>query len=186
MGIRVIGGRCRGRRLEVADLPSLRPTTDRMRETIFNILAHRVDFDGLRVLDLYAGSGGLGIEALSRGASCVDFVETNRRAAAVIEQNLASLGLDESGRVHCRRVEQVVDSLGRYDVVLADPPYSLARLEQPLEGIARNIVEDGLLLLEHVAGSPAPKLAGLDVVNERTIAGSSITLYGAESDQEDV
>lgn len=104
-----------------------RPTTDRVRESLFNMLAARVDFDGLDVLDLYAGSGALGLEALSRGARSAVFVETDARAAAVIEQNIAALGA-RGAQVRRAPVASVVASAAPrpVDLVLADPPYEVS------------------------------------------------------------
>lgn len=180
MGIRIIGGEHRGRRLDVVDRPGLRPTTDRVRETIYNIVSHRVDLDGAAVLDLFAGSGGLGIEALSRGAGRVDFVERDRRAAAQIDRNLAELGIAEGTEVHVGDAEQLIGRLGRYDLVLVDPPYasvttpSFARL---LDRLPDHIHEDGLLLLEHGRTTQAPMIRGLTIPETRSVASTSISLY---------
>lgn len=103
-----------------------RPTTDRVREAMFNLLSARIDFTGISVLDLYAGSGALGLEALSRGATSVLFVESDPRAAAVIEQNIAALGA--RGAVVRRGSVPVVLAAGAassVDLVLADPPYEV-------------------------------------------------------------
>ena len=103
-----------------------RPTTDRVREALFNLLAARIDFAGLHVLDLYAGSGALGLEALSRGAASALFVESDARAAAVITANIAALGV-RGARVHRGPVSSVLaaGTTRPVDLVLADPPYEL-------------------------------------------------------------
>lgn len=103
-----------------------RPTTDRVRESVFNLLAARVDFDGLHVLDLYAGSGALGLEALSRGASSVLFVESDDTAATVIAANIASLGV-RGARVRRGAVATVLagGAAQPIDLVFADPPYDV-------------------------------------------------------------
>ena len=121
---RIIGGAAGGRRIAVPPRGT-RPTTDRVRESLFNLLAAHRDFDGLRVLDLYAGSGALGLEALSRGAGSAVFVESNARAAAVITANATAVGLDG---VVLRRgsVEAVLGGAsGPVDRVFADPPYDV-------------------------------------------------------------
>jgi 16S rRNA (guanine966-N2)-methyltransferase len=109
-----------------------RPTTDRVRESLFNLLAARLDFDGADVLDLYAGSGALGLEALSRGARSAVFVESDPRAAAVIERNIDALGV-RGGRVRRATVASVVAAAPTrpVDLVLADPPY-----EVPTDAVA--------------------------------------------------
>jgi 16S rRNA (guanine966-N2)-methyltransferase len=107
-----------------------RPTTDRVRESLFNVLAARIDFTGATVLDLYAGSGALGLEALSRGAASAMFVEANDRAAAVIAKNIASLGV--AGATLRRGTVAAVIAAGAdspVDLVLADPPYNISDAE---------------------------------------------------------
>ena len=121
---RIVAGAAGGRRLVVPS--SARPTTDRVREALFNVLAARLDFDGARVLDLYAGSGALGLEALSRGAASVLFVESDRRAADVIARNITTVGMPGTS---VRRVP-VATVLATHpeapmDLVLADPPYDV-------------------------------------------------------------
>lgn len=104
-----------------------RPTTDRVRESLFNVLVARLDFDGCAVLDLYAGSGALGLEALSRGADSAVFVEADRRAAAVISENVAALGAT-GARVRCGTVASVLATRTDrpVDLVFADPPYEVS------------------------------------------------------------
>lgn len=121
---RIVAGEAGGRRLAVPS--TARPTTDRVREALFNVLAARLDFDGLRVLDLYAGSGALGLEALSRGAVSVMLVESDRRAAEVISRNIATVGLT-GATVRRGQVAQVLSAgaAAPMDLVFADPPYDL-------------------------------------------------------------
>ncbi len=121
---RIVAGTAGGRRLSVPPRGA-RPTTDRVREALFNMLAARLDFDGLRVLDLYAGSGALGLEALSRGAASVLFVENDRRAAETIVGNIGTVGLP-GATLRRGTVSAVLDSGGGpVDVVFADPPYDV-------------------------------------------------------------
>jgi len=121
--MRVIAGEAKGLRLKRPAARHLRPTSDLVRGAIFDILAS-LGADCTRVLDLYAGSGALGIEALSRGAHWCDFVEQDRAACAIIRENLALAGFQERTRVHCMSVEKALDRLdGPYDLVLMDPPY---------------------------------------------------------------
>ena len=122
--MRVVAGEFGGRRLAAPPARGTRPTADRVREALFSMLG---DVSGLRVLDLFAGSGALGIEALSRGAASATFVESDPRAAAVIRENLAALGAE--GEV--KRQDAVVflaAQRGTFDLVLADPPYDSAPL----------------------------------------------------------
>jgi 16S rRNA (guanine966-N2)-methyltransferase len=134
---RIIGGVAGGRRIVVPPRGT-RPTADRVRESLFNILTARLDLTGMAVLDLYAGSGALGLEALSRGAASVLFVEAGRQAAAVIARNAAKLGL--SGAAVRRGSVAAVLAAGTAapaDLVLADPPYDVdtAEIEALLEAL---------------------------------------------------
>ena len=119
---RIVAGAAGGRRLTVPPRGT-RPTTDRVREAVFNVLASRLDFDGLRVLDLYAGSGALGLEALSRGAAAVQFVDSDRRAAEVIERNVVTVGLDGATVRRAAVAAVLAAGGGPVDLVFADPPY---------------------------------------------------------------
>ena len=132
----MVGGKARGIRLKGAVTACTRSTTGRVRAAIFNILHEELYQQG-RVLDLFAGSGSLGIEALSRGAAWADFVERDRRQCRVIRSNLAATGFDSIARVHCSDVDRSLSILdGRYQLVLLDPPYAIQGLDELLERIA--------------------------------------------------
>jgi len=119
-----VSGRAGGRRIEVPDGTTTRPTADRVREAIFNSLYSLGAIEGARVLDLFAGSGALGIEALSRGAASATFVESERRARQVIERNLESLGFDDRSTVISADGPGYLDRAGPVDLLLLDPPYA--------------------------------------------------------------
>lgn len=136
-----------------------RPTTDRVRESLFNVLQARMDLGGIAVLDLYAGSGALGLEALSRGASSALLVESDRRAAAVIESNIAALGA-RGAVVRRSPVDKLVQSSGRpVDLVFADPPYEVdaGAIERVLAALLANgwVRSGALAVIERAAGGPA-------------------------------
>jgi len=137
---RIVAGVAGGRRLAVPPRGT-RPTTDRVREALFNVLAVRCDFDGLRVLDLYAGSGALGLEALSRGAASVTFIDSDRRAAEVIGRNIEVVGLP-GATVRRAAVATVLAARAPepMDLVLADPPYEVAagEVDQVLADLGHN------------------------------------------------
>lgn len=136
-----------------------RPTTDRVRESLFNVVSARLDLAGLAVLDLYAGSGALGLEALSRGATSALFVESDRRAAAVITENARSLGVN-GAVVRCGPVTSVLAAGGgrQVDLVFADPPYDVCAAD--VEAVLALLVEKGwvssgaLVVVERPASSP--------------------------------
>ena len=145
--MRVIAGDFKGRRLKTPKWDGVRPTSDKLRETLFNILAPRIA--GARVLDGYAGTGALGLEALSRGAAHVTFVEKDRRAAALIEENAQVCGLKggytiANGDFLASRPRFA----GSFDLILLDPPYDIGDVHSVLERAAGLLASDGLLVLE--------------------------------------
>jgi 16S rRNA (guanine966-N2)-methyltransferase len=134
--LRIVAGRLRGRRLRVPPDPALRPTSDRVREALFNLLGQ--DLSGFDVLDLFAGSGALGFEALSRGARRVVFVESNSRTASALRRSAEDLGVDQEARVIVGRVEEVLDRArlgGPYHVIFADPPYDATKEARLVDGV---------------------------------------------------
>ena len=156
--LRVVGGTLRGSRLDVADAPGLRPTPDRVRETLFNWLMPVIQ--GARCLDLFAGTGALGIEALSRGAAQVDFVEADGQLAALLRENL--LRLKQTAFVHRRDALQYLSAAdARYDIVFLDPPFNAGlwtAAAQALEAQDR-LQADALIYVE----SPAQEIPEMPV-----------------------
>lgn len=135
-----------------------RPTTDRVRESLFNVLEARFDFDGAAVLDLYAGSGALGLEALSRGARTAVFVEADRRAAAVLSRNIDELGV-AGAAVRNSAVAAVLAGAGRrMDLVFADPPYEVAAVEVEANLVALAtggwLADGAVAVIERSTGGP--------------------------------
>ncbi len=185
--MRVIAGRARGRRL-ITPRPSrrrrdavVRPTSDLVRGAIFSSLAS-LQVDMSRVLDLYAGSGALGIEAISRGAEWCDFVDQDRAACETIRENLRLTGFESQAGVYPLSVKRAVEELrGTYTLVLADPPYgdktALGVLESLLgNGLAQQ--GDTLLVLEHSARHEPPiDIGGLALANSRRHGDSAISIY---------
>ena len=148
--MRVIGGLYRGRTLRTVGDLSVRPATDRVRQTIFDVLATRIDLEGALVLDLFAGSGSLGIEALSRGAARATFVESAPGAAEFIERNLQALGCEDAAEVlETDALALLRTGAGPWDLVFADPPYAYERTaEIPRLAFEAGVVR-GYLLIEH-------------------------------------
>lgn len=155
--MRVIAGTAGGRRLVAPKGRDVRPTSDRVKEALFSSLAPRLP--GARVLDLYAGSGALAIEALSRGAAAAVLVERNRAALAAIEHNLAATGFTAAARVTTGDLPQALGQLiGLFDVVFLDPPYALAEDEvvAVLAALVPLLAPGGAVRLEWPARRPAP------------------------------
>jgi len=158
--LRIIGGRHRGRRLRFPAGVEIRPTPDRVRETLFNWLQPRIA--GARVLDLFAGSGALGLEALSRGAGAVTFVERERKAAAAIEE-LAREWQENAATVVCADALAWLGSApgaGPFDIVLLDPPYDLELLAPAAAALATGgmLAPDARVYVERRAREPLPGL----------------------------
>jgi len=177
--MRVIAGRYRRRQLKAPAWEGLRPTSDRLKQTLFDILATRVP--GARVLDGFAGSGALGIEALSRGAAEVVFVDHDARAIALVAANLAQCGVT-SGYVMIRDdfrggLRQLPAGQ-RFELILLDPPYE-TDVADLLVTVAGWLAVDGTLVLEHAKRRPAPDRAGRLTCLRRLVAGDSgLALYG--------
>ncbi|WP_205661006.1 16S rRNA (guanine(966)-N(2))-methyltransferase RsmD [Amycolatopsis vastitatis] len=157
---RIVAGTAGGRRLKVPP-KGTRPTSERVREALFNALETAGEVDGARVLDLYAGSGALGLEALSRGAADAVFVESDRRAVDVLRGNVAALGL--GGTVRAGQVEAVVATAAPapFDLVLADPPYAVdaAALGKVLAALAAGgwLGGSALVVIERAARDGSPE-----------------------------
>jgi 16S rRNA (guanine966-N2)-methyltransferase len=182
-GVRIIAGRARGRRLAVPP-GAVRPTKDMVREAVFSALSARNAIVDASVLDLYAGSGAYGIEAISRGAARALFVESERAAAATIEQNLATVGFDADGRVVHSRVGTFVGgplpASGPVDLVFADPPYDVADDEVvALLGALTTpgwLAPDAVVVLERPTGAAIEPPTGLRATWERTF-GDTLVLF---------
>lgn len=150
--MRVTGGLLGGRVLRAPAGTNTRPTADRVRQALFNILGPRCE--GAQVLDLYAGSGALGIEALSRGAAHAVFVESDRRACQVLEKNLLELALPARAAVLCQPVPAAFSRLrGAFELIFADPPYASADLPELLAALGRPgcalLAARALVVVEH-------------------------------------
>jgi 16S rRNA (guanine966-N2)-methyltransferase len=179
--MRIIAGVLKGRRLKPPTWTGLRPTSDRLRETLFNVLGGRVP--GARVLDVYAGTGANGIEALSRGAAALTFVDADRRAQALIEENLAHCGVTTGYTMVRAAAADAVRLLGSdptfvpFDIILLDPPYD-APPEAALAGMERLLAPDGLVVFEHSRRVTAPDRAGaLHRTRDLRSGDSLLTFY---------
>ena len=157
--MRVITGSAKGRRLRTLEGLATRPTTERTKEGIFSAL--QFELEGRRVLDLFAGSGQLGIEALSRGASFCVFVDASREACDVVKDNLRETRLTAQGRVICSDAVEFLRAPGDpYDVVFLDPPYAAGLLPAVLEGCAPRVRDGGVIVCESDDGTPLPERVG--------------------------
>jgi 16S rRNA (guanine(966)-N(2))-methyltransferase RsmD len=156
----------------------LRPTSDKLRETLFNILAPHVS--GARVLDGYAGTGAIGIEALSRGAAHVTFIENNRRAAALIEENLKACGVEGGYTIRCADIVAVLDALpaaDAFDLILLDPPYDIENVSAALDAAARLLAGNGLVVLERATRREPDESGALRRTRDVKSGDSSLTFF---------
>ena len=184
--MRVIAGKFRSRQLKSLKGMALRPTSDRLRETLFNVIADRVE--GSRFLDVFAGTGAVGIEALSRGAREAVFIENHAPAVALIEKNLDSLGLRAEARVLAvdaarglQRLAAEAAAKRNYDIAFLDPPYAAVedyRRVLSFLGTSRLLAEDSLVIAEHQRKLELPETAGnLDRVRMLRQGDAALSFY---------
>lgn len=176
--MRVIAGEFKGRRLEAPDWPGLRPTSDKLRETLFNILAPRIA--GARIVDGYAGTGAVGIEALSRGAAHVSFVERDPRATSLIAANLQRCGVADRHAIIRAAFAASATQLAAdaYDIVFLDPPYGAAEMAAALAAAEPLVGPETLLVFEHATRDAAPSQTGKLTRTRETPSGdSSLAFY---------
>jgi 16S rRNA (guanine(966)-N(2))-methyltransferase RsmD len=161
---------------------AIRPTSDRLRESLFNILASRIV--GARFLDICAGSGAVGIEALSRGADHATFIERSRRASAIIEANLASLGITSEARVINRdatsAMKRLIELSEKFDIAFFDPPYSAHIYRSVMTLLAAVLASSGIAIIEHHAKSPPePEYGPLRIYREIRHGESALAFYAS-------
>jgi 16S rRNA (guanine966-N2)-methyltransferase len=185
--MRVIAGIYKGRRLKTLEGLSVRPTSDRMRETLFNILSPRIE--GASFADICAGSGAIGVEALSRGAERVTFIESSLKAARIISENLRNCGIRrEDYRVINRDVIRALKNLAsektQFDIIYFDPPYDSDIYAPVMWQIAKNdlLAEDGVVIVEHRRQTPLlPNYDQLRPYRQVTQGESLLTFFGVEA-----
>ncbi len=182
--MRIIAGRFRGRRLLSPNDRSIRPTSDRLRETIFNVLSHRVQ--GKSVLDLFAGTGAMGIEALSRGAAGCTFIDRDRQAIERVAKNVQTLQIEASCRWFCRDIEREAGCLRGigepFDLAFVDPPYRSGLVEKALLRLAgeRCLCKGALIVVEHDVREPLPvRVSGFDLADQRRQRKSLVSFLTA-------
>jgi 16S rRNA (guanine966-N2)-methyltransferase len=178
--VRVIGGRSRGRRLAARLPKTVRPTSDRVRESIFDILGSLGGVDGLEVVDLFCGSGALGVEALSRGAASVTFVDHDPDALAAVRQNLQAVGLDDASATLVRASLpawlQTGATASRFDLALCDPPYDFTDWLALLDALRAETA-----VLESAQAVALP--SGWMVARERRYGGTLVTVAQRSGDR---
>jgi 16S rRNA (guanine966-N2)-methyltransferase len=184
--MRVIAGIYKGRRLKTLEGMSLRPTSDRLRETLFNILAPRIE--EARFADVCAGSGAIGVEALSRGARHVTFIEKSLKAARVISENLRNCGIRRGYRVinrdAVRALKNLASEQAQFDIIYFDPPYDSEIYTPVMWLIATHdlLAEDGVVIVEHRRQRPLlPNYDRLRPYRQVAQGDSLLTFFGVEA-----
>lgn len=183
--LRIISGSARGLALAGFSGKDIRPTPDRVREAVFSMIVSRlVGFSGLRVLDLFAGSGAMGLEALSRGAEQAVFVDSGSQSWSLIEKNLERCRMQDRSHVMRRNVNQALSELARgksrFDLVFLDPPYDKGLVERTLVELVRSdlLADEALVVAESDLKEPQPEtVAGLEKLNSRHFGRSRIELF---------
>ena len=178
--MRIVGGEFRGRTLQSPKSAATRPTSDRTRESLFNILINRLDFEDLRVLDLFAGTGALGIEALSRGADNCVFIESASSPYAVIRQNIENFNLHGRTKLLKMDATNLGNNRGEgFDLVFLDPPYSKSLGEKAVQSLVENswLNEGATLILEEAIASAPTMLPGFTLEDQRKFGDTMIGIF---------
>ncbi len=180
--MRIIAGEYRGRLLKSVKDRSVRPATDRVRESLFNILTNQFTFEGLSVLDLFAGSGSVGLEALSRGASRVVFVEYSYPVVKILSENISSLGSGAESRCEVIRLNAyrfLKENLQQFNVIFVDPPYAQDEVEKLPDLIfERNLIQqDGILVMEHTKKICFPPSSLYIMTDQRAFGMTMVSFF---------
>lgn len=157
--MRIITGSRRGKKLKTLEGDAVRPTADRVKESLFNIL--RFDLEGRAFLDLFAGSGQIGLEALSQGAARAVFVDSSKRSCAVVQENIAATDLSAQAQVvNSDFLSFLMRNTEKFDIAFLDPPYRTGMLEKALENITPHMNRGGVVVCEHPTDEELPEKAG--------------------------
>jgi 16S rRNA (guanine966-N2)-methyltransferase len=184
--MRIVGGKFKGHSLATPSGQGTRPTSDRTRESIFNILAHGIDgfdIEGARVLDLFAGTGAMGLEAISRGARFCQFVDDSAAARGLIRRNADALGVIGQCKIWRRDATKLGPCAPQpgFDLVFADPPYAKGLGEKALVSLVEGgwLVPDAVVVLEEAAKAESVDVAGLTLLDRREYGDTQVRIYRA-------
>ena len=176
--MRIIGGEHRGRKLSPLTGKNIRPTTDRLRETIFNILNHSsISFPGANILDVFAGTGALGLEALSRGATHATFFDRDRESLQIIKKNIALLGLTDRTAVKQTTAPLLPPANMRYNFIFLDPPYGLDMINDTMTQLREKnyLASEFIIIVEYAANNALEFSDDFTVKKEKTCGNTRIT-----------
>ena len=182
--MRIVGGKFKGHSIAPPHGSATRPTTDRVRESIFNILAHGIEgleLDGARVLDLFAGTGAMGLEAISRGSRFCQFVDDSAEARGLIRKNADALGVIGLAKIWRRDAADLgpCAPLPGFDLVFADPPYGKGLGEKALRALVSGqwLNPNAIVVLEESAKADIPAVGGLTLIDERGYGDTTVRFY---------
>jgi len=180
--MRIIAGTYRGRKIDFPKTPDIRPTQDRIREALFNVIAP--DIEGRKVLDLFAGSGSLGIEALSRGAKKVTFVDNNLKCIKIIKKNLEGIGITAEAEVYkqdaFKAIERLSASGASFDIVFIDPPYYKDLAKKALIKLTHYVIlsHNNIIVVEHYKKDALPEdLKGMALKKQKRFGDIFLSFY---------
>lgn len=178
--MRIVGGNFRGRTISAPSSNSIRPTTDRTRESLFNILGNRVSFDGKRVIDLFAGTGALGLEAMSRGCSYGLFVEESVEGRGLLRTNIEALGLQGHTRIFKRDATKLGEAgtVQPFDLIFLDPPYGKGLGERALQALVSGnwLSPEATIVLEERTDALPENVEGFDTQDRRIFGDTAILI----------
>ncbi len=179
--MRVITGIARGRNLEALPGDDVRPTYDRVKEAMFSII--QFEIEGRRVLDLFAGSGQLGIEALSRGAQSATFIDNSKKSIEIVRKNLAAVKMsDKATVIQADAASFMANCAGRFDIAFLDPPYDSKLIEKVLPDVARRMAEGGVIICETDLSGELPETAeDFNIYRTYKYGKTKITVYRREN-----
>ena len=180
--MRIIAGRYKGRRLNGPLWEGTRPTSDQLRETLFNIISPKIN--GARVLDGFSGTGALGIEALSRGAEAITFIDDDLRAVQLIKKNLEACGVLDGYTILRNDVQVALNRMSAdtlFDVMLFDPPYAVSGLDDVLQAGIHHLSPDGILIVEHSVKCVLKKSSNISIIREVRTGDSALSFLEAKT-----
>lgn len=180
--MRIIAGRYKGRRLNGPLWEGIRPTSDQLRETLFNIISPRIN--GARVLDGFSGTGALGIEALSRGAEEITFIDDDLRAVRLIKKNLEACGVRDGYTILRNDVQVALNRMSAdtlFDVMLFDPPYAVSGLDGVLQAGVHHLSPDGILVVEHSVRHALKNPSNISLIREVRTGDSALSFLEAKT-----
>lgn len=179
--MRIVGGEYKGRRLATPQSNRIRPTTDRTRESLFNILSHKIEFNDARVIDLFAGTGALGLEAVSRGAKYALFVEESAEGRGLLRSNIETFGLQGNSKVWRRDATKLgpIGNISQFDLAFMDPPYGKGLGEGALNALREGdwLASDATIIVEESAGNLPQNPIGYELLDERNFGDTVIGIF---------